>query len=75
MITGDQNRIEAVTFATADDIQDVINHIDNNLNRTTDFVRDSYKTKTSRIADDLHEEYKGWWGENRYKITIVVEKM
>ena len=75
MITGDPNRIEAVTYATADDIQDVIRHIDNNINGTTDHEQQSFEHKTSRIADDLNEEYQGWFGDNRYKITIIVEKI
>lgn len=74
MITGDPNRIEAVTYATADYVRDVMRHIDNNINGTTDHNQ-SFDTETSRIADDLNEEYQGWFGDNRYKITIVVEKI
>lgn len=75
MITSDESRIECITYATADKMADVVRHVDNQLQNSTDCESDDWDSKTSRIADDLNEEYQGWWGENRYKITIVVEKI
>jgi hypothetical protein len=70
--------IEAVTYATSDNIHYVMEHVDHSFEMCDVYQAGVYpddKITLSRIDDDLNEAYKGWWGDNRYKITITIEKV
>lgn len=67
MISGDPNKWQGVTYATADNIQELGEEIG-------DILEGSYG-QTFRIADDLNSAYRAEWFDNRYKIIIILEKI
>lgn len=69
MITADENRMEGVTHVTADSITDA-------MNAASILLDENMGTRhIARFADDLNDEYQGVWFDNRYKVTIIIEKV